>query len=171
MDYIKASEYWKNKVKSVAPDDVILSTVNSILSGFRHCTLATASDGEVDSTPVHYIYMDECIYIFSEGGDKFRHLMKNKNVSISVFNHDGDFGNIHSVQVYGIASIVEELSAEYMKAVDNSVYKLNAEYLKKRAEMGEAIHLIKIVPNKYKVTDSNFKKDGFDINQVLIREV
>lgn len=41
MDYKEAADYWKNKISNVAPDDVILKSVDNILNGFRHCTLAT----------------------------------------------------------------------------------------------------------------------------------
>lgn len=171
MNFVKASNYWKNKVKNVAPSEVILDAAYKILSGYRHCTIATGSASGVDATPVHYIFLDNNIYIFSEGGEKFSHMAQNLNVCISVFNHNGDFGNIHSVQAYGKAEFVDVLSDEYMKVVENSVYKLNAAYLEKRAESGEPLYLIKVNPNRYKVTDSDFKKNNYDINQCYEREV
>lgn len=167
MDYQKASNYWKNKVDKVAPEELIVSTISGLLGNFRHCTLATASDLGVDATPVHYVYVDDFVYIFSEGGEKFTHLEKNKNVCVSIYNSDGDFGNIHSVQLYGESTFVDVMNDEYMKVVENSVYKLNKDYLKNRAEKGEPLYLIKIIPERFKITDSDFKKNGFDINQVF----
>lgn len=165
MNYIDAANYWSKKITNIAPAEVIQKVIDNILSSYRHCTIATSSDKGVDATPVHYIYHDGFVYIFSEGGEKFLHLENNKNVCVSVFNHDGDFGNIHSVQVYGTVSLVEVLSDEYMKVVDNSVYKLNKTYLEKRAASGEPLYLLKIKANRYKVTDSDIKKEGYDINQ------
>ena len=167
MDFEKISNYWKNKVNNIAPNDLIQSTVNTTLSEFRHCVLATGSGDEVDATPVHYIYLDECVYIFSEGGQKFKYLANNTNVCVSVFNHDGDFGNIHSVQLYGNVEFVDVMSPEYLRVVENSVYKLNLAYLEKRASSGEPLYLLKIIPNRFKVSDSDFKKNGYDINQVM----
>jgi len=167
MDYRKAANYWNNKTKNIAPDELIIDTVQKVLGRYRHCTLATASAEGVDATAVHYIYMNNLLYIFSEGGEKFVHLEKNKKVAVSVYNPDGDFGNLHSVQVYGKADFVEVLSEEYMEVVKNSVYNLNSDFLKRRAEIGEPLYLIRINPSRYKITDSDFKKQEFDVNQTV----
>ena len=55
---------------------------------------------------------------FSEGGEKFYALEKNKNVCLVIFDKYEGFGKLKGMQVTGLASIVEPFSQEYVQAAD-----------------------------------------------------
>ena len=69
-------------------------------------------------TPLEYTYHDDCFWIFSEGGEKFYALEKNKNVCLVIFDKYEGFGKLKGMQVTGLASIVEPFSQEYVQAAD-----------------------------------------------------
>ena len=82
------------------------------------CALATAAGDFVRCTPLEYTYHDDCFWIFSEGGEKFYALEKNKNVCLVIFDKYEGFGKLKGMQVTGLASIVEPFSQEYVQAAD-----------------------------------------------------
>ncbi|MBW1824666.1 MAG: pyridoxamine 5'-phosphate oxidase family protein, partial [Deltaproteobacteria bacterium] len=49
------------------------------------CTLATCSANMPRSTPVRYLNKGMTIYVFAEGGGKFKNLKKNPNISLSLY--------------------------------------------------------------------------------------
>lgn len=56
------------------------------LKNHNTCALASAHDGSVRATPVEYVYMDKCMYIISEGGEKFLNILFNLNVSVAIYD-------------------------------------------------------------------------------------
>ena len=96
---------------------------------------------------------------------KFKGLKDNKNVSLAIFDvgNDVGFGVLHSVQISGMAEIVEPFSEEYLKLLR---YKhIPEETIRK---MPEPIHLIKITPAEADYLDTDFKKDGYDTRQKVV---
>ena len=116
-------------------------------------------------TPLKYSYHDGKFWIFTEGGEKFIGLEKNDNVSLAVFDKNPSFGELKSVQVMGKAAIIEPMSAEYVAHAEYK--KVPVAALQKLFNQDRPMHLICITPVKMDVLYSDFKKQGYDIRQVL----
>lgn len=155
-EYKNASMYWisRDKETKQADRETLMNSITEIISAHQNGVLGTCSDNIPRCTPVDYAYFDGSFYILSEGGLKFKGLAENKNVSFTIYNHDGKFGNIRSLQVDGTAEIVEPDSEEYIKNAE--VRKFPISTLKKIN-----MHLIKIVPKKIVVFDSELRKKDF----------
>lgn len=164
MDYEKAASYWDEKAKSAVNmgREQILEHSRKFLEEHNTCALATGSGSYVRCTPLEYNFWNDAIWIYSEGGKKFIGLKENKNVSLSVFENYSGFGNLKSIQLMGIAELVEPWSEEYLALLERK--KIPVAAMKK---LSSPLNLIKIVPTTIDLLDSDFKKDGFDSRQHL----
>lgn len=163
-DYSRAANYWKEKdaQSTKMPQEALKQAVESYIRANNTCALATAAGDFVRCTPVEYVYHKNAFWIFSEGGEKFYALEKNKNVCLSIFDKYEGFGKLKGMQVTGIAAIVEPFSEEYTELA--SVRKIPLEALKK---MPHPMNLVKITPKKIEFVNSEFKKEGADSRQAL----
>ena len=163
-DYSRAANYWKEKdaQSTKMPQEALKQAVESYIRANNTCALATAAGDFVRCTPVEYVYHKNAFWIFSEGGEKFYALEKNKNVCLSIFDKYEGFGKLKGMQVTGRAAIVEPFSEEYTELA--SVRKIPLEALKK---MPHPMNLIKITPKKIEFVNSEFKKEGADSRQAL----
>ena len=84
-EYKKAVDFWKSKECKEMPSEQLKLVVEEFLHNSFVCALATGTDDYVRCTPLEYSYHDDCFWIFTEGGEKFIGLEKNKNVSLAVF--------------------------------------------------------------------------------------
>lgn len=162
--YEQAANYWKEKdaQSTKIPQEALKQAVESYIRENNTCALATAAGDFVRCTPVEYVYHKNAFWIFSEGGEKFYALEKNKNVCLSIFDKYEGFGKLKGMQVTGIVAIVEPFSEEYTELA--AVRKIPLEALKK---MSHPMNLIKIMPKKIEFVNSEFKKEGADSRQVL----
>ncbi len=85
----------------------------------------------------------EKLWIFTEGGEKFIGLEKNRNVSLAVFDKNPDFGELKSVQVMGSAELIEPMSEEYIAHAEYK--KVPVAALQKLADQGRAMGLFYFV--------------------------
>ena len=164
MDYDVAASYWIEKEKSSAhlDEETLKNKIDGFLKNHNTCALATASKDMVRNTPIEYNYLDGVIYLFSEGGLKFKALKENKNVSLAIFESYEGFGKLKSLQIEAIAEIVEPFSDEYLKLLKHK--NISEEWMRK---LPKPLYLIKVVPKVYDLLDSDLKKDGFDNRQHL----
>ena len=146
-----------------AHQDALKKAVEEYIQANNTCALATAAGDFVRCTPLEYTYHDDCFWIFSEGGEKFYALEKNKNVCLVIFDKYEGFGKLKGMQVTGLASIVEPFSQEYVQAADFRKIPLKA-----LEKMLHPMNLIKIKPKKIEFVNSDFKKDGADSRQTLV---
>lgn len=163
-EYESAANYWKEKdaQSEKMPEAILKQAVERYIQENNTCALATAAGDFVRCTPVEYVYYKNSFWIFSEGGEKFYALEKNKNVCLVIFDKYEGFGKLKGMQVTGIAKAVKPFSEEYAELA--SVRKIPLETLKK---MPHTMNLIKIVPKKIEFLNSDFKKEGADSRQVL----
>ena len=164
-EYKKAAAYWTSKERKEMPQDQLKSIVEEYLSTGSVCALATGTGDYVRCTPLEYSYHDGKFWIFTEGGEKFIGLEKNNNVSLAVFDKNPSFGELKSVQVMGKAAIIKPMSAEYVAHAEYK--KVPVAALQKLFEQSRPMHLICITPVKMDVLFSDFKKQGYDVRQVL----
>jgi len=76
------------------------------LSKHKICTLATCSDDMPRSTPVRYLNRGMTIYVFAEGGGKFKNLKKNPNISVSLYGAYRGFLSVKGLQLWGKAEVI-----------------------------------------------------------------
>ncbi len=92
-------------------------------------------------TPIEYNFVDNHFYFFSEGGLKFRGLKKNKHVGMAIYEPYNGFGNLKSLQIEGMANLVEPFSEECLKVME---YKKIPETAMRN--LPQPMALIKVVP-------------------------
>lgn len=164
-EYKKAADFWKAKECREMPIEQLKPVVEDFLHSSAVCALATGAGDYVRCTPLEYSYHDGQFWIFTEGGEKFIGLEKNKNVSLAVFEKNPDFGELKSVQVMGVAKLIEPMSAEYVAHAEHK--KIPAAALQKLADQGQPMHLLCITPVRMDALFSDFKKQGYDSRQKL----
>ena len=162
MDYDKAANHWIEKDRDSAKmkENVLKAKINAFIEGHNTCALATASSDGVRCTPIEYNYSDDCFYFFSEGGLKFKGLKENKHVGIAIYEPYSGFANLKSLQIEGMASMIEPFSDEYLKIM--AIKKIPVETMKK---LPCPMNLIKVEPKKFDYLDSNLKKEGYGSRQ------
>jgi Pyridoxamine 5''-phosphate oxidase. len=164
-EYKKAADFWKAKESKEMPVEQLKPIVEEFLRSSAVCALATGTGDYVRCTPLEYSYHDGKFWIFTEGGEKFIGLEKNKNVSLAVFEKNPDFGELKSVQVMGTAKLIESMSAEYVAHAEYK--KIPVAVLQKLADQGHPMYLLCITPVRMDVLFSDFKKQGYDSRQKL----
>ena len=105
---------------------------------------------------------DGKFWMFSEGGRKFIGLEKNSHVCLAIYDKYDGFGNLRSLQVTGIAAMVEPFSEEYNTHA--AFKKIPLDALKK---LPSPMNLICVTPTRIDALFSDFKKDGYSSRQVL----
>lgn len=162
-EYVKASSFWtdKDKAGKKADGQVVYDAAVKVFLDNKNCALATGHGDFVRCTPVDYTFHDGAFWVFTEGGMKFYALEHNKNVSLSIYDRNGDFGTMLSVQVMGKAELIEPFSDEYVRNAE--LRKIPIETLKK---LTYPMYLLKIVPEEIILLDSQFKKQGLDSRQL-----
>nr|WP_295272335.1 pyridoxamine 5'-phosphate oxidase family protein [uncultured Blautia sp.] len=163
-EYEEAASYWKKKdAESVKLDEAKLKkAVEEYILANKTCALATGAGEFVRCTPIEYTYHHGAFWMFSEGGEKFAALEKNKNVCLAIFDKYEGFGKLKGMQVAGEAELVAPFSDEYNAAAEFRKIPLDA--LRK---MPHTMNLIKVQPKKIEFLNSDFKKDGADSRQML----
>lgn len=163
-EFDEAARYWtKRESTSVRmPEKELRQAIDAFLETHNVCALATASSDLVRCTPLEYSYRNGRLWIFSEGGLKFHALKENRSVCLAVFNPSCDFGKIESVQVTGIARVVDPMGEEYERAAE--ARGLTGESLER---MRTRLHLIEVTPSRIDYLCSALRKRGFDTRQWL----
>ncbi len=163
-DYVKAIEHWK-PVDAAAvkmPDEKLKAAIEEYICKNNICALATGSGSQIRNTPIEYSYHDGAFWMFSEGGEKFIGLEKNKQVCLAIFDGYAGFRKLKGMQVQGEANIIEPFSEEYIAAA--AFKKIPIEALKK---LPQTMYLIKVIPQRIDFLNSDFKKDGYGSRQEL----
>ncbi|SKB92963.1 Pyridoxamine 5'-phosphate oxidase [Lachnospiraceae bacterium] len=164
IDYDEAASIWIDKEKKSVhmEKDALKEKIDEYIKLHNTGALAVSVGDFVRCTPIEYNYVDNCVYLFSEGGLKFRALKHNKHVAFAIYEPYGGFQHLKSLQIMGTASMVEPFTDEYLKIM--KVKKIPVETMKK---LSQPMNLIKIVPENYDYLDSDLKSEGFGSRQHL----
>ena len=158
----KAAQYWNNKEQIVAPEEMLKQRVYEYINANNTCALATGTGDYVRCTPIEYSFHDDKFWLFSEGGEKFIGLEKNKNVCLAIYDKYDGFGKLKSLQVMGKAEIIEPFS---------DIYNAHAEYKKipiaALKKLESPMNLICVTPIKIEALFSDLKNDGYSSRQTL----
>ncbi len=165
-EYKAAASYWTQKERVEMPVDALRKFTEEYLAKSEVCALATGTGDYVRCTPLEYSFHDGKFWIFTEGGEKFIGLEKNKNVSLAVFDQTPGFESLKSVQVMGVAELIEPMSDRYVFHAEYK--KIPVKALQKLMDQGHPMNLLCIEPTRMDVLCSEFKKQGYDSRQVLV---
>ncbi len=161
MNYGKAATFRERRVISRMEAVRLKDEVEKFLTAHSICALASGDGGFVRNSPVEYFYMNEYIWIFTEGGIRFRALKNNKNVSLAIYEERRD-SQLHGMQIQGIAGIVEPFTEEYKKALEYT--QIPREAVERTRD---GIHLLKIKLLEIDYVNTEFRKEGYDARQHL----
>lgn len=163
-EFDKTAAYWTEKEvgEKRMPQDELRAAIDAFLAAHNTCALATGSGDFVRCTPLEYAWRDGAIWIFSEGGLKFRGLKDNANVSAAIFEPYDGFGKLASAQVTGTAVLIDADDPAFAEAA--AAKGIPAAALEKVADR---LHLIKIVPSRVDYLCSDLKAQGYDARQHL----
>ncbi|MDO4614969.1 MAG: pyridoxamine 5'-phosphate oxidase family protein, partial [Lachnospiraceae bacterium] len=139
--------------------------IEAYIADHNTLALATASEGFVRCTPLEYMYRDNCFYIITEGGKKFRGIFDNGNVSMAIFDSYSDMDSVKGLQIYGSAAVVAIDSDEYLEIM--AAKGMKREQL---AKLPVTMFVIKIKPLQFELTDASLKSEGFDTHQMMNTE-
>lgn len=147
------------------PHDKLKNYLEKFLLRHNTCTLCTGHNNEVRATPIEYLYFNEALYFFTEGGEKFAHILVNPHVSVAVYDNYAGFQKLGGLQISGTAEIICSGSKEYIKVA--SVKGLDTAKLKK---LPVALNMIKVNLNSCEVLSSEIGRDGYEVRQTLTFE-
>ena len=164
--YAQAESFWtrKDENEKKLDDDALYSWIDEFLSSHKVLALATAAKDFIRCTPLEYSWYTGALWIFTEGGLKFKALKENKRIAAAVFETGASFGRLKPLQIEGIAELVGLFSDEYKNAAEFRKIPLQA--LKK---LEEPMWLLKIIPIEITCLNSDFKKDGFGSRHIWKR--
>jgi nitroimidazol reductase NimA-like FMN-containing flavoprotein (pyridoxamine 5'-phosphate oxidase superfamily) len=129
------------------------------LSKKHPCSLATCGkDGVPRISVVDYVNEGLTIYIFSEGGEKFRNLKENNKVAIGIGTSVQTFRSVRGVNIWGIAEVFTEDRQEFtqgMKLFSHIIKDMEKE-MGKPIEIPEGLlRMIRVTPTKMVYTHNN----------------
>ena len=164
MDYDKLSALWIERDKGSVhmEKDALKEWIDGFIKAHNTGALATASGDFVRCTPIEYNLVNCYIYLFSEGGMKFKALKENKNIGFSIFEPFEGFNKVKGLQITGRAEMIEPFCDEYLMVMEYKHIPLEA--MKK---LPNFLNLIKIVPDSFDLLDSDLAKEGFGNRQHL----
>ncbi|MPN35077.1 hypothetical protein SDC9_182571 [bioreactor metagenome] len=132
--------------------------IEDFLSKRSVANLSTSNSENSRSTPIEYIYKDNYIYIYSEGGIKFFNLLQNNKISLSIYDSYTNFNELKGMQISGVAYIISPKSEIYDEVL--KMKNIN------KWTLSTLLNVIKIKIKKVEFLNSDFKKLGYDINQI-----
>ena len=162
IDFKHFQNFWVNQQKNAKhmEDDKAWQHMEEFIKNHNTCGFATGYGTYVRATPIEYTYKDGCFWFVSEGGNKFKGLEKNKNVSLCIFEYYGDKGESHGLQVTGKAT----LYAPQSKALKELLEFKGIPYDKLKAAK-VAVCTVKVTPKLFEMYDTDFVKMGYDVRQ------
>lgn len=113
MKYAVEIRKLRNYVGKNMPVAELKGYIEQYLVSHNTCALATAAAARVRVTPLEYSYAEGCLYILSEGGEKFAQIMLNPDVSLCVYDDYSSMSKIGGIQLQGSAVIIKPDAPEY----------------------------------------------------------
>lgn len=145
------------------PANQLLKGIEEFLNAHNTCTLCTASSIGVRGTPIEYSYKNGCVYIITEGGEKFANILLNNKVSIAIYDNYQSMMKLGGMQITGEASIIYSNMDEYDQILH---FKgINPDSIK---AFSINMNIIKIKMRKVEFLYSKFKNMGYDTKQTYL---
>jgi nitroimidazol reductase NimA-like FMN-containing flavoprotein (pyridoxamine 5'-phosphate oxidase superfamily) len=157
----KCSEVFNKPILNLYKEELI-KEIDEFIFQHNTCALATGSGEFNRCTPIEYTYLKGIFYFITEGGLKFRGILLNPSVSISIFNEYKDMQNLKGLQISGKAEIIENYSDEYNEFMEVKGIEIN-----RLKSMPISLNLIRVKVDKFEFLNSDFAKKGLDVKQIL----
>jgi len=145
------------------PADDLRAHIDDFLSRHATCTLCTGAGGHVRATPIEYGYQSGLLYLLSEGGEKFAHLLVNPHVSVAVYDPYQGMDKLAGLQLLGVAELVPDDSPERTEA-----FRLRGLDEVRLAALPFALNLIRVRVERAEFLWSGFVELGFDVRQTYL---
>jgi len=142
-------------------DEELRKYVEEFLRSHNTCTLATCHGSWPRATPIEYTYHDGCLYLISEGGEKFAGLLMNGRVSVAVYEDYTSMNNLAGMQLTGSAKIVH--GRDDMAGV-LALKGLGTDLIDK---LPVDLNIIKVTISRVEFLYSRFRDEGFHVRQTL----
>lgn len=136
--------------------------IENFIKNHNTCALASGHGECVRATPIEYVSMGECLYILSEGGEKFSNILQNPNVSVCIYDEYKNMNELAGMQIKGTAELIDIGSEEYISLLTHKGLKYE-----KIMKLPIALNLIKINIKTIEFLWSGFAKLGYDTKQIL----
>lgn len=161
--FSQAISFWtkKDQGEKRLNQERLSGWIDDFLSSHKVLALAVSTRDFIRCTPLEYSWHDGALWIFTEGGMKFKALQENRHGAAAIFDPDPSFGGLKSIQVEGNIDIIDPFTDEYNSAA--AFRKIPLETLKKLAE---PMWLLKLVPEEMTCLNSEFKKNGYGTRQI-----
>ena len=153
-DFHHFQNFWIEQQKTAKhmDRDAAWAHIEGFIKGHNTCGFATGYGDYV-----------RCFWFVSEGGSKFIGLEKNRNVSLAIFEYYGNPKDSHGLQVMGRAEFYSNTSDEFKKLL---AFKGIPYDVLKAAAVEVAV--VRVVPTKFEMYDTDFVKQGFDVRQIVV---
>jgi menaquinone-dependent protoporphyrinogen IX oxidase/uncharacterized protein YhbP (UPF0306 family) len=143
-------------------EEEIKTAIEDYLRAHHICVLATGHGDQVRATTVDYLFNSGKIYIYSEGGEKFAHLLRNPAAAIAVYTEYTSMEDIAGLQIAGAAEILRPGAAGHAEAL--ALRGIDPERLR---AANIDINVIRITPERAEFLNAAFKRQGHGIKQTL----
>ncbi len=163
QQYEQAISFWtrKTEIEKQMDPDALYSWIHTYLSSHKILALATSAKKFIRCTPLEYTWHDDALWIFTEGGLKFRGLRENRHVAATIFDENPSFGELQSIQIEGQIQIPELFGDIYRK--EAAFRHLPIHTLQ---NLSEPMWLLQLIPTEITCLNSHFKKEGFQSRQI-----
>lgn len=118
MRYAMEIRSLKHLVANGLSPEELRGYIDKYLVSHNTCALATSAAGRVRVTPLEYMYDDGCMYMLSEGGEKFAQIMIDSEVSVCVYDEYSEVDEIGGIQMQGKAFVVTSDMPEFKEILD-----------------------------------------------------
>ena len=147
-DFHHFQNFWIEQQKTAKhmDRDAAWAHIEGFIKAHNTCGFATGYGDYIRCTPIEYTYMDGCFWFVSEGGSKFIGLEKNRNV--------------------GKAEFYSNTSDEFKKLL---AFKGIPYDVLKAAAVEVAV--VRVVPYRFEMYDTDFVKQGYDVRQIVDKEI
>jgi hypothetical protein len=147
---------------SEMPEPELRALVMEGLSAHSTCTLCTGHGDEVRATPIEYLLLDGRLYLLSEGGEKFAHLLANPRVSVAIYDPFISMNALFGLQLTGTALLVPAWSDEYGRAI--AAKGLAPERVR---ALPVLIHVLRVELEEAELVSSEAQRRGYAARQRL----
>lgn len=144
------------------PEEDLRARADRFLSTHSECVLATGHGTSVRATPVDYLYAEGQVYIYSEGGAKFAHLVQNPWASVAVYDPHTSMEDVRGMQLTGTVEVIRPGEPGHEEAL--ALRGLTRDAL---ATFPADLNVITITPEETVYLDTSLQKKGYAARQVL----
>ncbi|HOT07667.1 MAG TPA: flavodoxin domain-containing protein [Methanotrichaceae archaeon] len=143
----------------------LLSLIESFLASHTTCTLASGHGCRVRATPIEYSYRKGSLYLLSEGGEKFAHILLNEQVSVAVYDPYQSMSEVAGLQISGKAALVSSSEPDFWE-----VLRWKGLSRERISSLPISLNLIRIRIERAELLYARLKARGEEISQTLIFE-